>query len=460
MASGWVLPAAIGLVVAGSFAVSPRVRHADGFFRGFSAAGTAPGLATLVLSQVTTWIFARSLLNAAVLGYYYGIAGTLAYAAYYLSFLTGGAIVDRVRFRHNCASIQDFLTARFGRAGAGCFNALVAVRLLSEVFANLLVVGIIFGAAGTMEYGVAIAALALLTLAYSMMGGLRASLRTDVLQMIMLLGVLAVLMLQLGMSGGLDAATIFASSPDADGPGWVLLAVAALQVWSYPMHDPVMMDRGFLADRETTRRSFVHAAWLGVVCIVAFGLIGVDAGLAKQEGESLMPTLIRLFDPSTILLFNLALVISAISTLDSTLSSAAKLAVVDMRIGAATIANGRIAMAAFMAGGLAFLFLGSNDLFSAVAVSGTAAMYLTPVVLFSVWGGRSVAPWSYVASFAVAMAGAALYFLEESGTVSLIAPLTGFEHKYTKLLVICVAVLAAGCLSFLAGTKRDLAREM
>lgn len=455
MASNWVLPATVAFVLAGSFLLSPRVRHVDGFFRGVSADGGEPGLATLVLSLVTTWIFARSVLNAAILGYYYGIAGALAYAAYYLSFLTGGAIVDSIRFRHGCASIQDFLNARFGRTGAGCFNALVVVRLLSEVFANLLVVGIIFGAAGTTGYAVAIAAIAILTLAYSMLGGLRASLRTDVFQMVLFLILMIVLIAQLGAAGGLDLGRIVASSSAADGPGWVLLAVAVLQVWSYPMHDPVMMDRGFLADRGVTRRSFLHAAWLGVVCILAFGLIGVDAGLAREDGEALMATLARRFDTTTMLIFNLALVVSAVSTLDSTLSSASKLAVVDMGMGRPTIANGRIAMAAFMAGGLIFLFLGAKDLFSAVAVSGTAAMYLTPVVLFNVWAGRPAPTWSYVTAFAAAMAGAVLYFLEVGGYASVVAPLTGFEHKYTKLLVICIAVLAAGCAAFLIGMVTD-----
>ena len=60
------------------FLLSPRVQTADGFFKGFSESGAAPSLWTLVLSQVTTWIFARSLMTAAILGYYYGIAGALA----------------------------------------------------------------------------------------------------------------------------------------------------------------------------------------------------------------------------------------------------------------------------------------------------------------------------------------------------------------------------------------------
>jgi len=449
----WVLPTALAAVVVASFALSPRVRHVDGFFRGLAPGGVAPGLMTLVLSQVTTWIFARSLMNAAILGYYYGIGGALAYTGYYLSFLTGAAIVDSLRFRHGKTSIQDFLTARFGRVGAGCYNVLVAVRLLSEVFANLLVVGIIFGAAGTLEYTASIAVIAVLTLAYSMLGGLRASLRTDVLQMSLLLAVLAALLLQFGLSVGFEPGAILASSPEADGPGWVLLAVAALQVWSYPMHDPVMMDRGFIADRATTRKSFLHAAWLSGLCILAFGVIGVAAGLARGDGEALMDTLARLLDPATLLLFNLALVISAVSTLDSTLSSAAKLAVVDMKLGRATVAHGRVAMAAFMAGGLLFLFGGSQDLYSATAVSGTAAMYLAPVILFSIWGKREVALWSYLTAFAVAMAGAALYFLEAGGHLSLMTALTGLEHKYSKLLLIGLAVLAIGCGAFALGSR-------
>ena len=44
------------------------------------------------------------------------------------------------------ASVQDWLVGHFGSVGAGCYNLVIALRLLSEVFANLLVVGLIFGA--------------------------------------------------------------------------------------------------------------------------------------------------------------------------------------------------------------------------------------------------------------------------------------------------------------------------
>lgn len=446
------LAAAIALLAIGTIVVSPKRVGVDGFFRGRDEHGEAPDLLTLVLSQVTTWIFARSLMNAAILGYYYGIAGTLAYAAYYLSFLTGAAIVDQIRFRHGFESVQTFLADRHGRAGTHCYNFVVGVRLLSEVFANLIVIGLIFGGAGSAYYTVAVLAMALFGLGYSMMGGLRASLRTDVLQMATLLVVLVVMTAQMVLGPLFDVGRILGSSPDLSSPGWILLAVAALQVWSYPLHDPVMMDRGFLADRATTRRSFLHACWLSIVCIVAFGLLGVVAGLNKGAGEDMVATLSRLFGEPTMTLFNLALIVSAISTLDSTLSSASKLAISDMRVAEERLRNGRIAMVVFTVGGLGFLFLGSNDLFGAVAVSGTASMYLTPVIVVSIWMGRRDVPvWSYLVSFAAAMAAAALYFLESSGYTGIVGAMTGLEHKYAKLLALCIAVLVVGFAAYGVG---------
>ena len=451
---GPVLVALLALVAIASLAVAPRVRTAEGFYRGWGEGGAAPGALTLTLSQVTTWIFARSLLNAGILGYYYGISGALAYTAYYGSFLTGWLIVDRLRFSHGVDNVQGFLRQRFGRLGSGSFNVLVSLRLVSEVFANLLVVGIVFGMAGSFGYVAAILAVAAITLAYSMTGGLRASLRTDVLQMSLLIVLLAALLGMTLAHPAFDLGAVADSSPDLTGPGWVLLAVAALQVWSYPLHDPVMMDRGFIADRTTTRRSFLHAFWISALCILAFGLLGVFAGLNRHGEEELLATLARLLGGPATVMLAAALVISAASTLDSTFSSAAKLVVRDMGLAVDSAASGRIAMAAFCVLGLALVFLGTDDLFAAVAVSGTASLFLTPVILFCIWGDREVARWPLALTLAAALGGAVAYFVENAGYVALVEPLTGLEHKYSRLLAISAAVLVIGVVSFALGLRR------
>jgi Na+/proline symporter len=446
----YALPLLVTVVALVSLLLAPRARSEGAFFRGLSPSGEPPGLLTLTLSQVTTWIFARSLMNAAILGFYYGIWGTLAYAAYYLSFLTGGQIVDSLRFRHGYASVQAFLGDRFGAWGTRCYNFVIGVRLVSEVFANLLVIGLLFGAASSSAYAIAVIGLAAVTLVYSMFGGLHASLRTDLFQMLLFLLVLA-LLLGLVLTGGHFDLERLLFTPFAIGePGPILLAVALLQIWSYPLHDPVMMDRGFLADRETTRRSFRHAAWIGALCITAFGSLGVLAGAEAAAGEAMNQVLERLLGELPMLLFNAALVISAMSTLDSTLSSSAKLVAVDMGLLHPSLRNGRLAMALFMLAGLGLVFAGNRDLFSAVAVSGTASMYLAPVVFFSLWGGRRDIPvWSYLAVFVLAVGGAGLYFVESSGY----AQWLGDYHKYTKLLLISTGVLVLGCLLFWAGIR-------
>jgi drug/metabolite transporter (DMT)-like permease len=123
-----------------------------------------------------------------------------------------------------------------------------------------------------------------------------------------------------------------------------------------------------------------------------------------------------------------------------------------MNMAKPTVFKGRVAMALFLLGGLIMVFIGSKDLFSAVAVSGTASMFLAPVAFFSLWGGRKDVPaWSYILAFVTAMAGAVIYFLEAGNHTMLMTHLTGLEHKYSKLLVISATVMVLGCLYFAAG---------
>ncbi len=446
----YILFTIVGMTALVSMVLIPKACTEHSFFSGLSPEGKMPGVLTLTFSLVTTWIFARSLMNAAILGYFYGIWGTLAYAAYYLSFLTGWKIIDSLRFKQDYESLHAFFNQRFGRVGVACYNVVVVIRLVSEVFANLLVVGILFGAVGSNLYATAIIGFSVLVLLYSMLGGLHASLKTDVFQMGMFISVLLLLVVCVFDSGQFLLSDLQFIGLDISQPGPILLVVALLQIWSYPMHDPVMMDRGFLADRETTRKSFLHAAWISGVCITAFGCLGVLAGAHALQGDTMNSVLLRMLGEWPMLLLSVALIVSAMSTLDSSLSSASKLVAVDMKLISPSLINGRLVMLVFMLLGVLCVFWGNQDLFSAVAVSGTASMFLAPVVFFSIFANRSNIPvWSFLVAFFVAIVGAALYFIESSSYTQWL----GEAHKYTKLLWISVAVLATGCVAFWLGMK-------
>ena len=442
-------------IIVASLLAAPRRVSVEGFFGGQSETGAAPSLLTLVLSQVTTWIFARSLMNAAILGYFYGMAGTLAYAAYYGSFLTGGFVVARLR-ADGAGSVQDWLGSRFGSVGTGCYNLVIALRLLSEVFANLIVVGLIFSAVlpeTKFASEISIALVALLGLAYSAWGGLSAALRTDVLQMSVFLVVFCIAFGAMLLSPGFDmGAVLTASGTSGSYNGWVLMAVAALQVFSYPVHDPVMMDRGFIADPKTTQRSFLHAFWLSALCIIAFGMFGIQASLvgADYEGQ-LIGTWAGMFPAWIFAALLISLLVSALSTLDSALSSASRLCVEELGLAPRSLNGGRVVMLVFMGAGAALTLWGNATLFDAVAVSGTASMFLTPVLIVGLVMGRTIALWSYVLAFGAALLGAALYFARAADWAAAILP---EGHKYEQLLVICFVVLAVGFAAVLGGARR------
>jgi Na+/proline symporter len=440
------------LVVIASLFAAPRRATVDGFFGGMSENGSAPGLWVLVLSQVTTWIFARSLMNVAILGYFYGIAGTLAYTGYYASFLTGGFIVLRLR-EGGATSVQDWLEAHFGKAGTTTYNAVIGLRLLSEVFANLLVVGLIaaavLGGSGTS----AILIVAVLGFAYSAWGGMSAALRTDVVQMVLFLVAFGAAFIALIAGPDFNLETIL-TAPGTSGPynGWVLLVVAALQVFSYPAHDPVMMDRGFIADKETSRRSFLHAFWISTLCIIGFGFFGIQASLtgATYEGE-LIGTWSNMFPAWVFVLLMVSLLVSALSTLDSALASAARLVVDELSLAPRSLNGGRAVMVVFMLAGGALTLWGNKTLFDAVAVSGTASMFLSPVLIVGLVMGRQIALWSYLVAFISAILGAFAYFGRAWPSIAGILP---EGHKYEQLLVICIVVLVVGFAAVLAGARK------
>ncbi|NVK40575.1 MAG: hypothetical protein HWE39_04970 [Oceanospirillaceae bacterium] len=60
------------------------------------------------------------------------------------------------------------------------------------------------------------------------------------------------------------------------------------------MHDPVMMDRGVLADRTTTRHSFIHAGWIISLAILALTSLDVNAGSNVLAGDDLNQALGRI----------------------------------------------------------------------------------------------------------------------------------------------------------------------
>ena len=425
-----------------SFLFISRRTNNSGFFLGYMENGKEPSLLVLTFSLVTTWIFSRSLLTAAILAYYYGLPGAIAYTTYYFSFLTGGFFVLKVRKKFKVNSTLKLFENEYGYLGKFTVSFLLVIRLISEIFANLIVVGLIFGNEGSMEYNFAIILIMLVSLSYSFIGGFRNSIKTDFFQMIIFLILMFLLISNIYFSDfKIEINTLINNINNTSNPGYALIAVAFLQIWSYPLHDPVMTDRGFFCSYKKTKQGFFYAFLLSSACIFSFSLLGIFLSEASISNISFFNAIgINLGKNISFIVF-LLLLISAISTLDSTLSSASKLIVSDLNLLKKNIFNGRLVMVLFSILGLLFIIFNTKDLFTAVAISGTAATFMTTTFILKVIFNISVSKFSYFISFLLSMLGSIVYYLESQGINNSFSSLFELSHKYVTLLLINIFIL-------------------
>ena len=384
------------------YALSPKSKTADSFYKGADDHGNPVGQWSLTASIFISWIFAKSVTNAANLGAAYGVVGGLAYASYWLSIPVAGYVIYLIRTQTGARSLQDFLTSRFGRLAALAFAAAILIRLYNEVWSNTAVVGGYFGLPGEWEYYAAAMLFTFFTLAYSLKGGLRSSIFTDVIQTFVFVFFLGAVLFLIVPSNG--ASALLSNGDFRLNAGVDLLLVALLQMFSYPFHDPVLTDRGFVNKEKTMLKSFVVAGLLGFVAVFVFSLVGVHARLNGIEAMGNAPAAVgQSLGLAALFFMSVIMMTSAGSTLDSTFSSLAKSLAVDLpRLARRaqdklpSVRVGAVIMVIFAILGNLPMFAGT-DILKATTISGTMVMGLAPVFLF--YGFTRWSPWSFHLSF-------------------------------------------------------------
>ncbi len=385
--------------------LAPRKASPEGFFGGGSDSGRAPGLWLLVASAAVSWIFAKSIANAAGLAQAFGLSGSLGYAFYYLSFLTAGIAIYLIRTKGGDRSLPAFLVRKYGSFCAKLFVLAIAIRLFNEVWSNTKVTGLYFGDEGSSGYWIAVAAVTAFTVFYSWRAGLRGSLLTDggqmILAAILLGGVLMFILPEIAERG----------LPEVSSPvrlaGLTFAGLALVQALSYPFHDPVLTDRGFITSPKVMLKGFVLAGLIGGGFIFLFGFIGI---YGRMEGLSTNPSLgvPAAFGLPMLLIVNAIMMTSAGSTLDSTFASTAKLSARDWSAQADTptesqMITGRRALVIIAVLGnlpLFAIYLGAKAgpaIIAATTISGTMVMGLAPIFLLAFLPGAG--RWSFHLAF-------------------------------------------------------------
>lgn len=384
----WLVLAGYAILI---WAIMPKRVSAAQFFGGAAANGGEPGVWLLVASAAITWIFAKSISNAANLGAAFGVWGGIGYSLYYLSFVVVGVAVYFLRTRGGFSSLSGFLVAKYGPFCAKLFLLAISVRLFNEVWSNTKVGALYFGTEGGVDYWIAAGAITLFTLYYSWRGGLRSSLLTDGAQMLLAAALLVAVLATAGP--GLAATGLPDVGPAATGAGITFCGLALIQVLSYGFHDPVMTDRAFITRPAVMLRGFLLAGLIAGGFILLFSSVGLYARALGLEGDPSV-TLPAALGLPMLLVFNAIMLTSAGSTLDSTFASAAKLGARDWSNDAAPpserhAGRGRQLMVLIAAlGNLPLLAIYFGDqvgpaIIAATTISGTMVMGLAPIFLLS-----------------------------------------------------------------------------
>lgn len=371
------------------YAVAPRADDEGGFFRGHDNHGRPASEWALMMSIFISWIFAKSVTNAANLGASYGIVGGLAYATYWLSIPLAGVVIYRLRTREGATGLVPFLIGKYGRGAALAFSAAILIRLFNEVWSNTAVVGGYYGESGSGGYIASALVFTAAVLFYSLKGGLRSSIFSDVIQAIVF--ILCVIVVLVFVLPAHPAGELLGQGTFALNSGLDLLLVALLQVLSYPFHDPVLTDRGFITPEKTMLRAFVVAGVLGFAAIFAFSLIGVHAHLEGMKASSNIPAEVaRGLNFAGFFAMLVVMVSSAGSTLDSTFTSLSKLVARELPLLAGRLPSakamtiGSLTMVSFaLIGNLPML--AGTDILKATTISGTMVIGLAPIFLLSRW---------------------------------------------------------------------------
>ena len=314
-------------------------------------AGRGLPLGIAIFTMSATWVGGGYINGSAEYAYGDGLVWVQAPWGYALSLMLGGLIFARKMRRHRFKTMLDPLAQRFGKQmGAVLFLPALA----GEIFwtaAILVALGTTFSTVLGIDTQTSIIISAVVTIAYTAIGGLLAVALTDIIQMsILLIGLAIVVPFALSEVGGWDvawanyktmkggAATFIPSKEALGSYYWYWWDYALLLIFGgIPWQ--VYFQRVLASkDEQTAVRLSILA---GVVCLIAavpavmIGIIGsnvtdwTDFGAAAnlENNSMILPYVIRYLTPTVVATIGLGAIAAAVmSSIDSSILSASSLA--------------------------------------------------------------------------------------------------------------------------------------
>jgi len=341
-----VILALIALFYGGTLIISHSIRRKQENADDYMTAGNNVGFGIAAASMTATWIWASSMYASATSGYTYGISGPIHYglwgALMILFIYPFGRRIRAVAPRAH--TLAEVMYARHGRSSQLLLAGSNVVGSLISLMSNFIAGGVLISLLSPFNFTQGVLMVAVGVLLYTVWSGFRASVLTDFVQVVAMLGAVAVLVPFIFFAAGFPAAfetgavnltgqqgNFFSSEAFMNQGAPYIAAVLA-----YAIGNQTIAQRLFAVREDLIKPTFVTATVGYGAMVIGVGMLGVLAlylGVDPLDGDvnNLIPQMALEYLPAILLALFFIMIIGALSsTADSDLAAMSSIVMADI----------------------------------------------------------------------------------------------------------------------------------
>lgn len=405
------LVALLLLFYGGTFYLSTRIGKRQENADDYMTAGNNVGFGISAASMTATWIWASSMYASATSGYTYGVSGPIHYglwgALMILFIYPFGRRIRAVAPRAH--TLAEVMHARHGRSSQLMLAGSNVVGSVISLMSNFIAGGVLISLLSPFTFIQGVLTVAAGVLLYTLWSGFRASVLTDFVQVVGMLGAVAVLVPVIFFAAGFPAAfeagagnitpqqgSFFSSDAFMNQGAPYIAAVLA-----YAIGNQTIAQRLFAVRQDLIKPTFITATVGYGAMVIGVGMLGVLAlylGMTPDGGDvnNLVPQMAAEYLPPVLIAVFFVMIIGALSsTADSDLSALSSIVMADIygqNVAGKDAADpkvmlliGRITMVAASAIAVAFASLQLNILDLLVFVGALWGALVFPVIASFYW---------------------------------------------------------------------------
>ncbi|MGA5078742.1 sodium:solute symporter family protein [Streptomyces griseoincarnatus] len=404
----------VGLLVlfyGGTFLISARIGKKKENADGYMTAGNSIGFGISAASMTATWIWASSMYASATSGYTYGISGPIHYglwgALMILFIYPFGKRIRRVAPKAH--TLAEVMYARHGRSSQLMLAGSNIVGSLISLMSNFIAGGVLISMLSPFTFTQGVFAVAAGVLLYTLWSGFRASVLTDFVQVVAMLGAVAVIVPVIFFAADFPAAFETGAERLTPEQGDFFSSTAFMEqgapyiaaVLAYAIGNQTIAQRLFAVRQDLIKATFVTATVGYGAMVIGVGMLGVLAlylGYEPTGGDvnNIIPGMAAEYLPPVLLAAFFIMIVGALSsTADSDLSALSSIMMADVygqNVAGKEKANprtmllvGRITMVLATAAAVAFASLRLNILDLLVFVGALWGALVFPVLASFYW---------------------------------------------------------------------------